>query len=218
MARIPEALDWLESTKLPEAQTEDGRFTHPKFVEIGTNRPLFVHRRGSNVVNGAYYVDYEDGRTLRHYGPKRTLDVARLRPAYEALRAQKVEDVTRNSPLLPGHAANGGRRGSELAVRRTGADDQDGETGVPTDSEVRQVLAALDGEGRWLTTQAMTSHPYSGDGRPEGGDDQRYLGTYVGDESDTSPYPDTSGQAYISTFAYIRNMRVLMRYAAAPGN
>jgi hypothetical protein len=34
----------------------------------------------------------------------------------------------------------------------------------------------------------------------------------VGDETDTSPYPDSTGQAYISTGLYINNMRLLIHY------
>ena len=47
---LPSALKWLD-----EAAIATGR-THPTFVEVGTNKPLYVHRRGSKVVNGQYYV------------------------------------------------------------------------------------------------------------------------------------------------------------------
>jgi len=52
LERIGEALDWLDTVKLPPGVANAQR-THPTFIEIGTNRPLYVHRRGSNVVNGA---------------------------------------------------------------------------------------------------------------------------------------------------------------------
>jgi hypothetical protein len=61
LARIPEALDWLDGLKLPPGVAPDGR-THPTFIELGTNKPLYVHREGSNVVNGRYYFD-ENRRT-----------------------------------------------------------------------------------------------------------------------------------------------------------
>ncbi|MCB0564482.1 MAG: hypothetical protein KDD01_08925 [Phaeodactylibacter sp.] len=48
---IPEALDWLESLALPAHLVKDNR-THPMFVELGTDKTLYLHRRGSNVVNG----------------------------------------------------------------------------------------------------------------------------------------------------------------------
>jgi len=53
LARIPEALDWLQRLELPPGVAPAGR-THPTFIELGTNRPLYVHRRGSNVGNGKY--------------------------------------------------------------------------------------------------------------------------------------------------------------------
>jgi len=34
----------------------------------------------------------------------------------------------------------------------------------------------------------------------------------VGDETDTSPYRDTTDQEYISTGEYIRNMHLLINY------
>ena len=53
LARIPEALDWLDKLTLPPGVAPPGR-THPTFVELGTNEPLYVHREGSNVFNGRY--------------------------------------------------------------------------------------------------------------------------------------------------------------------
>jgi PelA/Pel-15E family pectate lyase len=38
LARIPEALDWLEATRLPAAWKIADR-THPTFIELGTNKP-----------------------------------------------------------------------------------------------------------------------------------------------------------------------------------
>ncbi len=53
------------------------------------------------------------------------------------------------------------------------------------------------------------SHPYKRDGSkaPQPGD---YSQTYVGDETDTSPFPDPALMG-ISIEAYIRNMGVLIR-------
>ena len=48
---VPETLAWLEAVRLPEEARTNGR-THPTFVEIGTGRTLYLHRSGSNVVNG----------------------------------------------------------------------------------------------------------------------------------------------------------------------
>jgi PelA/Pel-15E family pectate lyase len=55
LARIPEAFDWMESVRLSEDEIRMPGREFPTFIEIGTNRALINHRRGSNVVNGEYY-------------------------------------------------------------------------------------------------------------------------------------------------------------------
>ena len=64
LARVPEGIDWLDKVRL--AKPDAGGRTHPTFIELQTNRALYVHRRGSNVVNGEYYVDYEPKRGIGH--------------------------------------------------------------------------------------------------------------------------------------------------------
>jgi hypothetical protein len=76
--------------------------THPTFIEIGTNRPLYVHRTGSNVVNGRYYVDDDAKNTLGHYSAFRRIDVAGLRKQYAEAKALSRDDIARRSPLFPG--------------------------------------------------------------------------------------------------------------------
>mgnify|MGYP003505565076 CR=1 FL=1 len=88
--------------------TEGGRYTHPSFVEIGSNKPLFVHRRGSNVVHGQYFVDYSDRPANAHYEPKHQIDVAALRADFAKLVAMPEQEATAGSPLLPGRHAGPG--------------------------------------------------------------------------------------------------------------
>jgi len=97
LARIPDALDWLDAVALSRP-TPDGR-THPTFIEVGTNRPLYVHRRGSNVVNGEYYVLYTPDSPVAHYGAWRRIDTPGLRRRLEALRSRPTGEVTAGSPL-----------------------------------------------------------------------------------------------------------------------
>jgi len=208
LARIPEALDWLESCRLPESMTENGRYTHPVFVEIGTNRPLFVHRRGSNVVYGEYYVDYKDDKPVRHYGAKTRIDIDALRKEYEAVLKMSVEEATKGSPLLPGRHTGELSPQMEYSYSFSGVGRR-----APDEKEVRKVIDALDDKGRWLSKHEQTSNPYIGDGTKSEPTD-RYASTFVGDETDTSPYRDESDQDYIATRTYIRNMRVLMNYVA----
>ncbi len=131
LARIPEALDWLQGLALPPGAARRPGETHPTFVEVGTNRPLYVHRQGSNVVNGRYYVDYSPDRTPAHYNAFRRLDVAGLRTQYRAVagdvpsrghRGLTTAGQQRQRPaaaILRGRSRRRplGRRGGERAQR-----------------------------------------------------------------------------------------------------
>jgi hypothetical protein len=74
---------------------------------------------------------------------------------------------------------------------------------------VASVVASLNAQGYWLAPLGTNSHPYRGDGSPTAvpGD---FSQTHVGDETDTSPYPDDKITG-ISIASYIRNMSALMR-------
>jgi PelA/Pel-15E family pectate lyase len=207
LAGIPAAVDWLKSCALPPSMGENGRYTHPVFVEIGTNKPIFVHRKGSNVIFGFYYFDYDDARLLTHYGGKLSLDIPWLEKEYERVKNIPPDQATKGSVLVPqAHKGPLPQRQFKHAYSGIGRERVD-------DNTVRDVLAALDGQNRWLTKHDYTSHPYRGDGtRTEPTD--AYATTFVGDETDTSPFKDTSGQEYISTAEYLSNMRLLLNYVS----
>jgi hypothetical protein len=194
LARIPEALDWLEGLTLPPGVAPSGR-THPTFVELGTNRPLYVHREGSNVVNGRYYVDHDPKSTLAHYSSFRRVDVAGLRKQYAEATTLRPDEAMRGSPLAPGAGSRPLPR--FVAVEAGG------------DGEPRQVIASLTPEGYWLVPLGYNSHRFTRQATAAlvPGD---FSQTHVGDATDTSPYPDDSLRG-ISTAGYIRNMSVLIR-------
>jgi PelA/Pel-15E family pectate lyase len=195
LARIPEALDWLESLRLPPDPARRDR-DFPTFIEIGTNRPLYVHRRGSNVVNGAYYVDYSPAATLGHYSAWRAIDVPGLRRALAAARPLPA------SPLrAPGHAPLPRYFVTDLDA---GSDLNASAGGTPA-----EIVRALNAEGWWPTPLRATSNPYAGPGpaEPVPGD---YRATHVGDASDTSPYTTARPVTGISTATYIANMARLI--------
>jgi PelA/Pel-15E family pectate lyase len=194
LARIPEALDWLDGVRAPAGVAPQGR-THPTFIELGTNKPLYVHRRGSNVVNGRYYVDYNPKDTVGHYSAFRAIDVAALRTLYAEAKATPPEQATKDSPLTAGSGAIPLPR--FFAVERSG--------GPPAG----EVIAGLNADGSWRAPLGYNSHPYRSPGstQPAAGDFAR---THVGDDTDTSPFPDETLTG-ISTAAYIRNMSVLLR-------
>ena len=193
LARVPAAIDWLEQLTLPPRVAPAGR-THPTFVEIGTNEPLYVHREGSNVVNGRYFVNKDPKGTIAHYSAFRAIDVPGLRKLYETAKSTPPEEVVRTSPLRLGPGTVPLPKYHTLAG---GAGD------------AARVVASLNHEGYWLAPLGNNSHPYQRDGSlaPQPGD---YSQTYVGDETDTSPFPDRSLMG-ISIEAYIRNMGALIR-------
>ncbi|MCF8503376.1 MAG: pectate lyase [Caulobacter sp.] len=207
--RIPEALDWLESVKLAEP-TKEGR-THPTFIEIGSNRPLYVHRRGSNVVNGAYFVNHDPVKTIGHYSATRKIDLTGLRTRYAAARALSPAEASRGSPLLaegltplPRYFALGDIQVSDLNSSAT-------RSAAPGPAAVRAILAELTPDGWWPTPLRSTSNPYAGDGSPEiaPGD---FATTNVGDRTDTSPYLADQPVIGISTGTFIQKMATLIRY------
>ncbi len=61
--------------------TENGKYTHSQFVDVNTDKPLFVHRIGSNVKYGYYYVDSSDKELLEHYRGKTNIDIEHYAPA-----------------------------------------------------------------------------------------------------------------------------------------
>ena len=199
LARISEAIDWLDKLTLPPGVAPPGR-THPTFVELGTNDALYVHREGSNVVNGRYYFDKNPHNTIQHYSSFRKIDVAGLRAQYESARKLAPAEIIKTSPLkLPAgtiplpkyHTVTGG-------------------------GDAAALIAGLTREGYWLSPIGYNSHPYKSDGSKavQPGD---YSQTHVGDDTDTSPYPDPKLMG-ISIEAYIRNMGILIRAVDPPRN
>jgi PelA/Pel-15E family pectate lyase len=195
LARVPDAIDWLQRLALPPGIAPEGR-THPTFVEIGTNKPLYVHREGSNVVNGRYYVDYSPKNTLGHYSAFRRIDVAGLRKQYEEARAEPPEALAKKSPLSSGAGV--------VPLPRY-VTVQSGQSGA----SAAKIVADLNDRGYWSAPLEYTSHPYRGDGADKvaSGD---FSTAHVGDDSDTSPFRDDKLTG-ISTAGYIRNMGILIR-------
>lgn len=207
LARVPEAIAWLDTTIAPaDTHTPDGRnaFTH---MEVGTNRPLFVRRRGSNAQNGEYYVDHDPAGKRA----ERRIDTARLRSRFERLRATPPEQARRNSPLFAQTAVPAPRF---VVTRDIVGSDLNAPSGgrEASGANVATILSGLNRDGYWPTELRTTSHPYRGPGPaepPPGFVDRGQ----VGDAWDTSPFTLERGPQGISTAAYIRNMSLLVAYA-----
>ena len=200
IARVPEALDWLDKVKLP--RPDAGGRTHPTYIEIGTNKAIYVHRRGSNVVNGEYYHDYDPARPIGHYSQTRRIDVPGMRKRYQELLAADPKQLAKNSPLTPGSGV--------VELPRFFADRYAAPVGKDVDGQARQTVAGLNASGYWPAPLPQNSHPYKGEGRKAvaAGD---FGTTHVGDESDTSPFNDGKTPS-ISTAEYLKNMNVLIQW------
>ena len=214
LARVPEAIDWLASLKLPD-KVAPGKPRYPTFIEIGTNQPLYVHRRGSNVFSGEYFVDHNPDGTIVHYSSFRSVDIAGLRKRYEALKATPPEVVSKASPLkggakaLPRYFTTGDLSVSDLNVGTLKASGD-----KPSDAEAATLVKALNAEGWWPTEMKAVSNPYIGDGSPVPTPGE-FSQTRVGDPTDTSPYLADVPKIGISTGAYVENMATLIRYLGA---
>jgi hypothetical protein len=206
LARVPEALDWLDSLRYP-AEVSDrggghGNYTHPTFIELGTNKPLYVHRRGSNAINGGYYIDYENSHLIGHYSSMRRLDTDKLRKRYDELRAMPAEKVTAGSPLVPAPGIASLPRFFAESYAPVSADDLPG--------QVRKSINSLNSTGYWPAPLPQISHPYIKDGaeQPTAGD---FGSTFVGDDTDTSPFKAPNPPTGITTQEYLRNMNILIK-------
>jgi PelA/Pel-15E family pectate lyase len=220
--RVPEALDWLDAIRLAPERAREYGGTHPTFIELGRDRPIYVHRRGSNVVNGSYYVDHTFAPRLAHYSPVRSLDVEGLRQRLAELRSRPSA-----RPLLPEQPGSVplpeyfSPREPSLELLCTGEPVPQ----PPVDrEEVMRIVADLDDEGRWLEPLELISNPYRGPGSKEPWPDATYASTNVGDRSDTSPYaPRAAPAGYppeqpligISVRTFIRNMSTLIAFVSS---
>jgi hypothetical protein len=208
LAGIPDAIKWLEKVKLPERMTQNGRYTHPLFVVAGSDKPIFVHRKGSNVTYGYYYTDTSDSKLLGHMQGKGNLNIQYLKNEYAKISALSPEEATKDSPLIPGKFE--GEQTPQLSYHLSRIDLVENDS-APSGARIKEITNSLDSRNRWLVKHVMISNPYIGDGQNKEPTDE-YASTTVGDKNDTSPYRDLSDREYISTPAFIRNMYTLINY------
>lgn len=207
LTHVPGAIRWLEKCRLPDQMTENGRYTHPTFVDVATGKPVFVHRTGSNVSHGYYYTDSSDKKLLIHYGGKTRINIDRLKEEYNRISALSPEEATKNSPLKVESFEGEGTPQTYYQLTREFPFFNE----LPDAAKIKEIISALDHQNRWLVKHAMISNPYIGEGVHNGLTDE-FASTNVGDKTDTSPFRDPSDQLYISTGEYARNMALLMRY------
>ncbi|GKT20893.1 pectate lyase [Acidovorax sp. SUPP3334] len=235
LARIPQAIDWLKTCRLPAAAVAGnallgGGRTHPTFVELGTNAPLYVHRYGSNIHNGGYYADKDWNNTVSHYSAGRAIDIAGLESTYQKLSAMTdaaVADMASRSPLKSGTAGRALPR--YFSIREVDFPDLFTGAAMPTpnvpDAEARTLVDELGSKGYWTSPVPEIVNPYQGDGPAAAYTGTAYRSKHVGDAYDTSPYPaDAPPEVapyvkrdkpqFIVTSEWIRRMGRLIAYVA----
>ena len=211
------ALDFVERQTLPREyesvwerpKRDSSAVLVPRFVSPDDGTPLFVHRKGSNVGNGAYYTDQDLHGTIGHYSSALYVNVPLMRSFCDALIREPIDSLRRTSPLLHPELAPSV---SDFyyhpeAFRRD-----------PTaPRQASGILALQQPSGAWLVSIRKASHPYVP--MPEHqspGQTRAYATTNQGDLYDTSPYyPEGPFMGY-STMSYIRFMTYLISEIIAP--
>jgi len=212
---IPAAIEFLERTRLPKEMTNGGKRTHAGVVEIGTEKPLWNHRRGTGVGDGDYWVSY-DHEHVYAFGDNIKINIESLKKAYDAVSALSPEEATVNSPLKIEEfkGENPQRYGRyrenyryyDLTPHDIGPDFYPG-IRVPDEIEVKQIVGAQDELGRWLTTHAQISSPFSISETGEASNTALHSDPITADA-----ILDESGQEYLDTRTYIRYMNLLINY------
>lgn len=198
LARIPDAIQWLESCRLPSDKTHGGTRTHATFIEIRSNKAVYSHRKGIGVKDGQYWWDYDDTNLLAHYGGKANINIQYLRDEYMRVNALSAQEASKNSPLKIGSNNDGVLPQIQISVVNT--------TGIlPDENVVSGIIKALD-QDRWLVKHIQISRPYSV--FPDGSE----MNTAKLSDENGKGIVDSSEQQYISTREYEKNMGILIRY------
>jgi len=200
LARVPDAIEFLKSV---QQRDDAGNIVYPIFVELGTNKPLYVHRKGTNVSNGAYWWDYNAEGVIQHYKGGE-VHVERLEDEFRRLNACAPDEAAAGSPLL-------GRKTDANPMQdflKRSSSRRASEAKQVTDAEVRAIIAAMDDNNRWLVKHQPYSLPY--EILPTG----EISNTARRSDAIGRTILDPSDQLYVSVQAYISNMRSLAAYIA----
>lgn len=208
LARLDEALDWLDRLELPKERQLNG-FTHPTFIEVGTDRALYLKESGSWSGDMRNRVTYEptDGVSWVN----RKLDVARLRRELERVQAMSKTEATKDSPLF---ATSGLPLSRYFVVREVRGSDLN--IAKETSNPVTQVISSLNAEGYWPTPLYATSHLYRPDAEAAKLPPSKTARGQLIDARDTSPFTVSEPVMGISTGTYINNMSRLIQYLNGP--
>jgi len=149
---IPYAIAWIEksalSTEITRVLNENStrESTHARYYEPGTNKPLFVHRVGTNIGNGKYIVDNNPEELMCHLSMSGRYDLESVKNEYNRIKALTPEEA----------------RAEYLEERHTEKSLE-----VVDAGSVEKLIAALDKRGAWITLITLPSYsdPCGGQGR-----------------------------------------------------
>ncbi len=209
LSRIPDAIDFLESLKLPQPEVvrygrearEGSTMLVPRFIDPDTGKPLYVHRKGSNVVNGTYFIDQDISNTIAHYSSGAFIDPEALRQRYQEVLNTPLSELKQESPLLSNEQVPLEKYYSSVRFQKD-----------RLDADVKELTKTLTKEGYWLSPISQISNPYKPCPPMPESNENKYLGTMVGDEYDTSPYRPETPVMGISTGVYVANMMKCILY------
>ena len=154
LARIPDAFEFLESIQYSPEEVEffgvhlrEGQILCPTFVEVGTGKPLYLHRGG-----GKYRVDYDPHDLITHYRSYRTINLGPLKDQYRTLMEMSAKEATADSPFLGDKARQ--RHFPAYASRGSGIQEDP--------DRIRALVEALDSKPYWPGRLPGVSHENPG--------------------------------------------------------
>jgi hypothetical protein len=203
LARLPEALDWLDQVKTPQNLIAPGR-THPTFILEGSNTPVYIHRKR---------VQHRQRPLLRRRQPEQSDRPLRLVPQRRHGRhPPRIRGRRRHGSGRPDRrlAAQGPGRVAEAAEilhparrQRLGHVDRRPPRTGPGPEAIAAVCRSWTATAAWITPLTTTSNPYNGEA-PAAVTGGEYQTTRVGDLWDVSPYTTDFPVDGISTAVFIR--------------
>lgn len=207
--RIPDAFNWLKSIRVNS--DDENIFLVPTFVELETNKTLYLHRIGSNVKHGKYFFDYNNEKLIKHYNSLRIIGFDQV--------FEKFEDLKKNNLTNKGNIISLEYKIKDLpntqkyhSINSFFSFDYNSTDWKINEELAGKIIAEQDEKGRWLTRNAFISHPNAGDSKL--GDEYtfEFSTTMVGDKYDTSTFENTTDQKFISTALFIRNVKALLQF------
>jgi hypothetical protein len=200
LSQLQKAIDWLKSPSI-QLPANVGTINPllagrnvATFIELDTNEPLFIHRYGSNIHNGAYFFDKDITNTISHYSSGRSVNAAALQTRLNALNAMTQAEIDAMVAKSPLNATT--KRAMPkyfTAIREVDFPDLfEGavmKTPVVPETEVRTLIDALVEGNYWTAPVPEIVNPFAGDGPATPYTGTAYRSKHVGDIYDTSPYP-----------------------------